>query len=427
MPEVPDFLASKGKDSNGSAELIHWYTISYRAVALWLIGLFVVGIAVLTVVSPQWWVPLVSFLSGPQRSGGNTPGNVVRQVRFTNLEGEVRVRKANQVQWTPANVSMSLGEGDTVQTLRDSMARIAFSDGAQYVVKPDTLIVIQETATRDASKASNVAVQVTSGVVDLSTSSGSGDSRVLFANAEARIHQQSRAMVSNNPDTNTHQITVSKGGASLRRGAEQVELAQYEQATFAGPDSSIVKGKFVAPTILLTPANMAPVVMAGSQAAEVEFTWSAVPGAVAYRLRISSSPIFSAVLYDRRLQSTSIRLPSFKEGNYYWTVISIGAAQKESLQGDVNQFSVIRQGEGGELPLMVEKYVQHGRVIEIVGRTEPGATVLINNEPVFDVAADGSFKHFTAPLPAVGSNQITITAQNSKGKIATLRKTITIQ
>ena len=77
--------------------------------------------------------------------------------------------------------------------------------------------------------------------------------------------------------------------------------------------------------------------------------------------------------------------------------------------------------------LLVEKYIQHGKVIEIIGRTEPGATVLVNNEPVFNVAPNGSFKHFTPPLPSTGSHLITITAQNRVGKVATLRKTITIQ
>ena len=159
----------------------------------------------------------------------------------------------------------------------------------------------------------------------------------------------------------------------------------------------------------------------------MEFTWNAVPVANSYHLRVSSSPIFSSVLFDRRLESTSVRLPSFKEGIFYWSVSSIGAGQKESQQSETNQFTVLRQGQTGELLLVVDKYVQHGKVIEILGRTEPGATVLVNNEPVFDVAPNGYFKHFTAPLPNLGSNQITITAQNSKGKVATLRKTITIQ
>ena len=274
---------------------------------------------------------------------------------------------------------------------------------------------------------SKVAVQVSSGMVDLSTSRATGQSRVLFADAEAQIHTESRALVRNDPQTNTREITVSKGGAKLNRGAEQMELGEYDQATFAGPGSQMLKTKIVAPPLLLTPANMAPVVMSGSDATDIDFTWSAMPTADSYRIRVSSSPIFTHVLYERSVRSTSVRLPGFKEGDYYWNVASLDAQQKESQQSESNQFSVIKQENAEEILLVVEKTIQHGRVIEVIGRTEPGATVLINNEPVFSVAPNGSFKHFTSPMPNTGANRITITAQNSQGKLATVRKTITIQ
>jgi hypothetical protein len=250
---------------------------------------------------------------------------------------------------------------------------------------------------------------------------------VLCADAEADLHTESRALVRNDPQTNTREITVSKGAAQLTRGTEQMELGQYEQASFTGPGSALVKRKVVAPPLLLTPANMAPVVMSGSEATEVEFIWTAIPTADSYRIRVSSSPIFENILHDRRVNSTSFRLPSFRAGDYYWTVTSLNPQENESQQSETNQFSVIKQDAASELLLVVERTIQHGRVIEVIGRTEPGATVLINNEPVFSVAPNGSFKHFTSPLPNAGPNRITVTAQNSQGKVATVRKSITIQ
>src|SRR5262249_58073973 len=126
------------------------------------------------------------------------------------------------------------------------------ADGTLYVVSPNTLIVIEENDISVDRTNSKVAVQVSSGVVDLSTARGTGQSRVLFADAEAQLHDQSRALVRNDPQSNTRQITVSKGGAKLARGTEQVELGQYEQAAFAGPGSEMVKTKIVAPPLLLT-------------------------------------------------------------------------------------------------------------------------------------------------------------------------------
>ncbi len=423
MPEVSDSFSPR-RYRHRDVDLIQWHTVTYRSVALGIGGLLLVLLLVAGILFPESRKALVGYLFAPKKTATSVAVVLPRQARFTNLEGGVRVKKASEVQWNTASVSMELQEGDTVQTAHDGMARIAFGDGTLYVVKPDTLIVLEQTAKNEKQ---NVAVHVTSGVVDLSTSRVGGGSRVLFANAEARIRQESRAMVSNDPESNTHQITISRGAASLRREGQEIEIAQYEQASFAGPGSRIVKEKFLAPPVLLTPANAAPVVMTSSQTSDVDFAWSAVPAAYSYRLRISASPTFSSTIYDKRLRSTSVRVSDLKEGSYYWSVIAVGKDEKESQSTEPNQFSVIHQQNQGEIPLLVDNWVQHGRVIEIIGRTEPGATVLVNNETVFSVDSDGSFKHFTNPLPNRGPNLITITAQNSKGQVATLRKTVTIQ
>lgn len=429
MPELPDSFAPRNKARRRSHGVTQWYTITYRAVALWILAILVVALLVFKFTLPGQWEAMIRAIVPDTKSIANSSSTASRQARFTNLEGGVRIRKANQVQWSSANVSMQIDEGDTVQTLGDGLARIAFADGSLYVVKPDSLIVLEETGSiaEGGVNPSPVSVQVTSGVVDLSTSRTSGDSRVMFANAEARIQRESRAMVSNNPNTNSRQITLSKGTASLQRGAERVELGQYDQVSFTTPDSPLLKAKVVAPPVLLTPSNLAPVVLAGSDATDVEFTWSIVPTASEYRLRISNSPTFATTIYDQSLHSTSAKVSALKEGEYYWSVITVAAGQKESPPSEANRFFVKKQETAGELPLVVDGYVRHGRVIEVVGRTEPGATVLVNNESVFNINETGSFKHFTSPLPNSGDNLITVTAQNSKGKIAIVRKTINMQ
>jgi hypothetical protein len=429
MPEIPESLLPKDRSATKDTDdLIRWRTVTYKALIIWIVLVLIVVTGIVLAVMPQWRESLKSLLFGANRSDTaalDTKGN--RQARFTNLDGGVRVRRSQEVEWATADLSMELDKGDLVQTSGNGVARVAFADGTLYVVRPNTLIVIEENDVPTDHSNAKVAVQVSSGVVDLSTARGTGQSRVLFADAEASIHEESRALVRNDPQTNTRQITLSKGAAKLNRGSEQMELSEYEQAAFAGPGSQMVKTKIVAPPLLLTPANMAPVVVSGEDSADVDFTWSAIPTADSYRIRVSTSPIFTHVVVDKTLRSTSVRLPGLKEGDYYWNVASLDAQQKESQQSESNQFSVIKQENSEEILLVVEKTIQHGRVIEVIGRTEPGATVLVNNEPVFSVAPDGSFKHFTSPMPNAGANRITITAQNRQGKVATVRKTITIQ
>ncbi len=82
---------------------------------------------------------------------------------------------------------------------------------------------------------------------------------------------------------------------------------------------------------------------------------------------------------------------------------------------------------GNQAFLEITRIIQHGRVVEVEGRTEPGSTVIINNEQVFSIAPDGTFRHFTSPLPKTGANQITITAQDRKGDTNTIRKSVVVE
>jgi hypothetical protein len=65
-------------------------------------------------------------------------------------------------------------------------------------------------------------------------------------------------------------------------------------------------------------------------------------------------------------------------------------------------------------------------VIEVRGKTEPSARVMVNGEEVPFIGTDGTFHYFTPPMPN-GENVITITAQNTKGGVNTQQKKIVIQ
>ncbi len=59
----------------------------------------------------------------------------------------------------------------------------------------------------------------------------------------------------------------------------------------------------------------------------------------------------------------------------------------------------------------------HGRVAEIVGKTEPGAALIVNGQPVPNIAPDGTFRHFTEPLEP-GQHTISIIGSNRRGGTA---------
>jgi hypothetical protein len=64
--------------------------------------------------------------------------------------------------------------------------------------------------------------------------------------------------------------------------------------------------------------------------------------------------------------------------------------------------------------LEIDSTQLHGRVVEIIGRTEPGAALIINGQPVPNIAPDGNFRHFTEPLTP-GEHTIVVIGQNRRG------------
>ena len=97
------------------------------------------------------------------------------------------------------------------------------------------------------------------------------------------------------------------------------------------------------------------------------------------------------------------------------------------MESEKNRFTIIvRAKEKIDLALDLDPLVQHGHVIEVTGKTEAGARVMVNGKEVPIVADDGTFHYFTPPLPN-GENLVSVTAQNAKGGVHTHQKKVLIQ
>ena len=406
---------------------VYWTTVTYRSLLFVVLALLLAGISITILLRPGILEQVMAKLS----SKGNDDASAVEeaaQARFINLDGTVRVKGRDSSQWVNADYRIPLEEGDIIQTGPQGIARITFIDGTTYVVKPNTLIVIEENiALKD--RTTRVAVQVTSGAVDLSTGSWEPGSIsvIRFSDAEARMGQNTRAAVTSNPKTQVNEITVAEGSALVSRRGQSIQVGPYERASFRTPDDSLTKEQVLAPPTLLRPRNLEPIISANPRQEVVRFTWSRVAQANRYRLRLSTSPLLTSTVLDRTVQSSSFRARGLQPGDYYWTVTAFDEKGQESQQSPQYRFSLFEQPASEELLLVIDNVVQHGRHIEIIGRTEAGAMVTINAEPVANVRPDGSFRHFIGPLASAGAHSITIVAQNRRGEVVTRKKTVVVQ
>jgi hypothetical protein len=133
------------------------------------------------------------------------------------------------------------------------------------------------------------------------------------------------------------------------------------------------------------------------------------------------------LLLDRKVATASVVVTGLPVGAYYWSIQSYDAAGKESVESEKNRFTIIvKAKEKIDLALDLDPLVQHGHVIEVTGKTEAGARVMVNGKEVPIVGDDGAFHYFTPPLPN-GENLITVTAQNVKGGVNTHQEKVLIQ
>jgi hypothetical protein len=108
-------------------------------------------------------------------------------------------------------------------------------------------------------------------------------------------------------------------------------------------------------------------------------------------------------------------------------VQSYEASGKESVESEKNRFTIIPKGkQTGAIDLELDPFIQHGHVIEVAGKTQIGARVMVNGREVPMISSDGTFHYFTPPL-ATGENVVTVTAQTALGGVNTQQKKIIIQ
>jgi hypothetical protein len=97
------------------------------------------------------------------------------------------------------------------------------------------------------------------------------------------------------------------------------------------------------------------------------------------------------------------------------------------MESEKNRFTIIPKSKQTQaIDLKLDPFIQHGHIIEVTGKTQVGARVMVNGREVPILSEDGTFHYFTPPLTQ-GESVITVTAQTAQGGVNTQQKKIIIQ
>jgi hypothetical protein len=395
---------------------VYWHAVTYKTLILYGLLLAAAIFGLVYFATPGFYAAVLKKVNSAVGAGDPETAPLANtQAKFVNLDGRVQVKKVSSVQWVDADYRTTLDKGDLIQTGSDGAARITFADTTSYTIKADTLVTVEENnVTRDQA---TTAVRINTGAVDLSTpSSPNSHTAVSVEDAVAQIRPNSRASVKADPQSKESEFVVSSGSAEVQRGGEKVELGQWQKANVRS-GSPISTSDVLAPPDLAQPLNLAPIITQVPKSTPVRFEWKPVKDAVSYNLRVSTTAMFTKLVKDLRVGSASAEVTGLDAGDYFWNVIAVDAQKQTSEVSETFKFTIVVQGKSQEMVLEIGGTQLHGRVAEVFGRTEPGAALIVNGQPVPNIGGDGTFRYFTEPLEP-GEHTIVIVGQNRRGGTA---------
>lgn len=406
---------------------VEWHAVTYKTVIVYALLLIAIILAGTFILFPNFYSAVTRKISTITSNEGETASVSQTQAKFVNLDGRVQVKKVSSVQWVDADYRTSLDKGDLVQTGGDGYARVTFGDGTSYTVKPGTLITVEENS-MSSNRPTSVAVHINTGSVDLSTpnwTSPGSKAAVSVEDAKAELRSNSRAAVKLDKDTKESEIVVSNGSAQVQRGQDRVELSQYQKVDIpvGGPLS---KSDVLAPPELLQPINLSPIIAENPRTTAVHFEWKPVQDAAFYTLRVSTTSMFTKIVKEVKVTSSaSADISGLDPGDYFWNVTATSTRKQSSDVSEPFKFTLAAQGKSQDMLLEIQSTQLVGHAVEISGRTEPGAALIINGQAVPNIAKDGTFHHFTEPL-LPGEHTIVVIGQNRRGGTATGKVSIVV-
>jgi hypothetical protein len=415
------------KDRKRQAEddILDWFTISYKTLytAVAILGLLAAGggYYYYTRTAPPPTLP-------PER-----PAQAATSARFTQLEGSVKVRRIGSLDWVDADKTMVLRKSDLVKTGAGAVAQINFFDDTVVDLRPDSLLTIEETSENPATKERRVSAQISSGAVDFTASARKvKGSETAFSTPTltATIGDQGARGV----------VAVDQAGTSavsVLQGSQVVQTTSGTKVNLAAGTALKVDGAGKVSPVVVLPG--VPTLEAPPHQAEISYldpsrsttllAWKAIPAATSYHLMLDYSPRFNRPLVDRTsLKDRSQEIRGLEPGKYFWKVAAVDKDGVEGFFSDTALFTVTRpaaaSAAGPPPPLTLETLEVRGNILQVKGRTEPGARITVNGHRV-DVREDGSFNEYLS-LDKAGKQEVVVRATGINGGVKETRRPVSV-
>jgi hypothetical protein len=362
----------------------------------------------------------------PPQSTTDAPKDVA--ALFESIQGNVKTRGVGGLDWRTADSKTPLRKSDLVRTYPSSSAEIKFFDETRVTVRPDSLITIEETSKDPNSSSSKIAWKVSSGEINYETTRKTGSTEAVTPTFRLALEGNSAGTMRVGEGGLTAVAQIS-GAANLEtKTGEKIRLGANEGLRVDASGKAGAKQVLPDPPSANSPGGGSGV-LSLPEGAPIPISWSASAGASAYRIQIESKTAEGReVVFDRDgLKGTSASIPGLGGGDFTLRVAGLTADGVQGKFSAAQAFKVDRVARpvvATPPPLLViEAFEARSNVIRLVGKTEPGARLTVNGDPV-TVQPDGSFREFVTLARKQGEQRVVIRSTSPAGGIAEETRTL---
>jgi hypothetical protein len=335
-------------------------------------------------------------LAALRLAGGQETNTVM--VRFYRIEGDVRVKKSGAFSWEQANGKMVLNIGDQVKTSSSASAQLIYFDGTKTTIQPGSLLEIRDLYEDPVTQVRRVREKLNWGELEASTQArnvAGSYHEVATDKVSARAEEAGDFRVAYDKERKTAKFDVFEGKIQIDSGKRKESLVAGE--SIEASSRGALSDKQVLPGVpsLRSPRDQRVFIAESPLEEQITLRWDPVAGAEKYHLVIADRSLFTDPLYDAQRTSTSAVLDGVPTGSYFWKVSALADAGKEGPFSKPRRFRVssqkIRDKSDNEPPVLeITEFVPIGQMVIVNGRTEPGASLWVDNENI-DVSDDGTF------------------------------------
>ena len=315
---------------------------------------------------------------------------------LNSVHNHVKSKRARAIAWRTAKELMPLYDRDSVQTFSRSAAEIEFDQSNVLQMGERSIVVIRQLANDLLLGEKRSVVVLVEGEL-LGTVAGS-DKKSMYmevATPGATVRSQYRGKgdeestfkVTVNADKSST-VTVMQGKAEVYSAGKKV-VVESNQTTLVPLYQAPLAPKTLAQAVeLKNPENLRKYYYY-KLPPKVRFAWNDQPDSKGYRFMLARDETFKDIVTEESLPKPGLMHGNLKKGTYYWKVKSQGQ-YGDGQFSDSRRLEVVKDQTPPRLHVKFPDAIVKSDRCTIEGKTEPGASVLVDGHPV-KTTRDGRF------------------------------------